>query len=178
MILFEFLLTYYSYQLFKEITATFIVECEVTTSKQRVDSFFMHGWLEKLSRYGLFKETNRVFLQNLRKQKPGLYEKIKDELSRNYHEDGFDLTEKDKDKASRKIQKMARDLYLLKSTFENHHQVKHYKSFQTLVQVFAQQCRVKEDTSGIFERVEIREKPEGNKIISSPHNTDAEYTRK
>lgn len=166
------------YQLFKELTAAFIVECAVTTSKQRVDSFFMHGWLEKLSRYGLFKETNRVFLQNLRKQKPGLYEKIKDELSHNYLDDGFDLTEKDKDKASRKIQEMARDSFLIKSAFENHHQVKHYKSFQTLCQVFDQQCIIKEDIGGPSDKVEIREKPEGDKIISSPHNTDAEYTRK
>jgi hypothetical protein len=166
------------YQLFKELTAAFILECAVSTSKQRVDSFFMHGWLAKLSRYGLFKETNRVFLQHLRKQKPGLYEKIKDELSRNYLEDGFDLTEKDKDKASRKIQEMAQDSYLLKSAFENHHQVKHYKSFQTLVQVFEQQCKIKEGTGGTSDKVEIREKPKGDKIISSPHNTDAEYTRK
>jgi hypothetical protein len=166
------------YQLFKELTATFIVECAVSTSKQRVDSFFMHGWLAKLSRYGLFKETNRVFLQNLRKQKPGLFEKVKDELSRNYLEDGFDLTEKDKDKASRKIQEMVQDSYLLKSAFEKHHQVKHYKSFQTLVQVFDQQCHVKEEAGCISDKVEIRKKPEGDKIISSPHNTDAEYTRK
>ena len=55
----------------------------------------MHGWLKILSRYGLFKETIRVFLQNLRKQKPGLYEEIKDELSQNYLEKDFDLTEKD-----------------------------------------------------------------------------------
>ena len=166
------------YHLFKELTTAFIVECAVSTSMQRVDSFFMHGWLAKLSRYGLFKETNRVFLQNLRKQKPGLFEKVKDELSRNYLEDGFDLTEKDKDKASRKIQEMAQDSYLLKSAFENHHQVKQYKSFQTLVQVFEQQCRVKEETGDISEKVEIRQKPKGDKIISSPHNTDAEYTRK
>jgi len=27
-------------------------------------------------------------------------------------------------------------------------------------------------------KIEIRKKPVGDKIISSPHNTDAEYTRK
>ncbi|MFX0067307.1 MAG: transposase [Candidatus Hermodarchaeota archaeon] len=169
-----------AYQLFKSLTKTFMVECSVSTKMQRVDSFFMHGWLEKLSRYGLFKETNRVFLQNLRKQKPGLYEDIKDDLSRNYLEDGFDLTEKEKDKANRKIQEMAQDLFFLKSAFEKHHQVKQYKSFQTLVDVFEQQCIVKEEnnTAGNSQNIEIRERPEGDKIISTPHNTDAEYTRK
>lgn len=181
-----------AYKLFKELTATFISECSVSTGMQRVDSFFMHGWLEKLSRYGLFKETIRVFLQNLRKQKPGLYEGIEKGLSMNYVENGFDLTEKDKEKVHQKIKEMANDLYMLKTAFENHHQVKHYKSFQTLVQVFEQQCEVKveksqnkepverddENTCDSFPEIEIRKKPVGDKIISTPHNTDAEYTRK
>jgi len=176
-----------AYKLFKNLTQTFILECGVSVRKQRVDSFFMYGWLERLSRYGLLKETIRGFLQNLRKQKPGLYEQTKSDLSRDYIESGFDLTEKDKKKANRKILEMARDMYLLKSAFENHSQVKHYISFQTLAQVFEQQCIVKpkkdqkgEDKEIICDspNIEIREKPEGDKIISTPHNTDAEYTRK
>ena len=176
-----------AYKLFKNLTQAFILECGVSIRKQRVDSFFMYGWLERLSRYGLLKETIRSFLQNLRKQKPGLYEQTKADLSRNYIESGFDLTEKDKEKANRKILEMARDMYLLKSAFENHSQVKHYLSFQTLAQVFEQQCIVKpkkdqkeEDKEIICDspNIEIREKPKGDKIISTPHNTDAEYTRK
>jgi len=171
-----------AYKLFKELTSRFIIECGISTRQQRVDSFFMHGWLKTLSRYGLFKETIRVFLQNLRKQKPGLYEEIKDELSQNYLENNFDLTEKDKDKAHRRISEMAKDLYLIKQAFENHKQVKHYKSFKTLISVLEQQCVVKEPSDkmecGNFPEIEIRDKPVGEKIISSPHNTDAEYTRK
>jgi hypothetical protein len=176
-----------AYTLFKNLTQAFILECGVSIRKQRVDSFFMYGWLERLSRYGLLKETIRGFLQNLRKQKPGLYEQTKADLSRDYIEIGFDLTEKDKDKANRKILEMARDMYFLKSAFENHSQVKHYISFQTLTQVFEQQCIVKaekdqkeEDKKIVCDspNIEIREKPEGDKIISTPHNTDAEYTRK
>lgn len=186
-----------AYQLFCDLTSAFIAECNVSTKQQRVDSFFMLGWLARLSRYGLFKETIRIFLQALRKHKPGLYEAIRDELSRDYLKDEFDLTEKDKEKANRKIKEMAQDLYYLKSAFENHHQVKHYETFKVLVSVFEQQCAVKEhsDDSGPGPKtefksddnnsadnslleIELREKPCGDKIISSPHNTDAEYTRK
>ena len=78
-----------AYKFFRDLTDAFIKECNVSTKKQRVDSFFMHGWLEKLSRYGLFKETNRSFLQVLRKHKPGLYKKVKSELSRDYLEKDF-----------------------------------------------------------------------------------------
>lgn len=166
-----------AYQFFQELTSLFIIECSVSTKKQRLDSFFMLGWLQILSRYGLFKETIRAFLLALRKHKPGLYEKIKDELSRDYLEKEFDLTEKDKDKANRKISEMARDLYILIAAFENHHQVKHYEGFKTLKKVFEQQCSVTKEKAS-EPKIEIRKKPVGDKIISSPHNTDAEYTRK
>jgi hypothetical protein len=203
-----------AYQFFRDLTGAFIKECNVSTKKQRVDSFFMHGWLKKLSRYGLFKETNRAFLQALRKHKPGLYEKVRSELSREYLEKDFDLTEKDKAKANRKIKEMAQDLYILKKTFENHKQIKHYESFKILAKVFEQQCIVKEERElppvkeeiidnseeriekekvqnesermgeekkeldEVLPEIEIREKPIGEKIISSPHNSDAEYTKK
>jgi hypothetical protein len=210
-----------TYQLFVDLTNNFIKICGVSTKKQRVDSFFMLGWLATLSRYGLFKETIRSFLQALRKHKPGLYTKVKDELSLDYLQDHFDLTEKDKEKTRGRIQEMAKDLYLLKTSFEHHHQVGHYQTFKTLAQVFDQQCAVKSEdapsssdkelievtkntapiepeeetlsddmiptdesadiTGNIFPaepEIEIRAKPVGDKIISSPHNTDAEYMRK
>lgn len=111
------------------------------------------------------------------------------------------FTEKDKDKTRGRVKEMARDLYLIKSSFEHNHQIRHYETFKTLVQVFEQQCVIKTkdesspaddepipgketievagDTATTPEpEIEIREKPEGDKIISSPHNTDAEYTRK
>lgn len=195
-----------AYQLFVDLTTAFIEECDISTNKQRLDSFFMLGWLAILSRYGLFKETIRVFLQALRKHKPGFYDNIKGELSHDYLQDNFDLTEKDKEKTRGKIKEMSMDLYLLKSAFESHDQVKHYETFKTLTQVFAQQCEIKSkkafpsDNTEIGKEavevssdtqseshashtdetpeIEIREKPEGDKIISTPHNIDAEYTRK
>ncbi len=168
-----------AYELFQKLTALFILECDISIKKQRVDSYFMYGWLAKLSRYGLFKETIRVFLQNLRKQKPGLYDSIYKEFSRDYLKDSFDLTEKDKENASRKIIEMAEDMYHIKTIFENHHQIKHYKTFQVLVQVFEQQCNIV-DNNDQANVVEIKKKPDGKgkQIISSPHNTDAQYTRK
>ena len=49
--------------LFTEIADEFIQCCGTTVKKQRTDSFYIHGWLKLLSRYGLFKETIRKFLQ-------------------------------------------------------------------------------------------------------------------
>lgn len=164
---------------FQKLTEKFADACGTSLKKQRTDSFFIHGWLRILSRYGLFKETIRVFLQNLRKQKPGLYENIRNELSRNYLAKDFDITEKDREQAARQVQKMAEDMWALCKVFSSHHQVKHYESFQTLSAVFHQQCEViREKEPESESRVVIREKPEGEQIISSPHNTASRYTKK
>ncbi len=164
--------------LFQELTLKFADACGTSLKKQRTDSFFIHGWLQILSRYGLFKETVRVFLQNLRKQKPGLCEGVVKELSRDYLANDFDLTEKDREKAQRRIKVMAKDMYLLYETFINHNQVKHYESFKTLVKVFDQQCETVEGANGEKMKIVIREKPKGEEIISTTHNTDARYVKK
>ena len=56
--------------------------------------------------------------------------------------------------------------------------MQHYESFKTLSKVLHQQCEVVEKKETATCEVIIREKPEGDKIISSPHNTDARYVRK
>jgi len=162
--------------LFIEISDAFIKSCGTFVKKQRTDSFFIHGWLRILTLYGLFKETIRKFLQVLRKQKPGLYQKINGKLSQDYLDRYFDLTEKDKKLAQRKISLMAKDLYLLKCAFENHKQVKHYETFEILSKVFTQQCKLKDNVANEPEIV-IKEKPD-KKAINTPHNPEAQYIRK
>ena len=119
-----------------------------------------------------------MFLQNVRKQKPGLYEDISKGLSRNYLDKEFDLTEKDHEKAQREVKRMAQDLYAVYTVFDKHHQVNQYESFKTLVTVFQQQCEVVENPEKTVREVVIREKPVGDEIISTPHNTDARYAKK
>jgi hypothetical protein len=163
--------------LFSTITRKFIELCGASVKKQRTDSFFVHGWLQLLSRYGLFKETIRKFLYILRKQKPGLYEKIKDELSKYYLDKEFDLTEKDNEKARRRVSQMASDMHKIIIAFENHKQIKHYESFKILKQVFEQQCEVKQDSDNQGPKIIIKDKPD-KKAINTPHNPQAQYKRK
>jgi len=163
--------------LFIEITDRFMELCGTSKKKQRTDSFFIHGWLKILSRYGLFRGTLRVFLGELKKKAGEVFEKVVGKLSKEYLEKDFDLTEKDREKAKRRIQEMAHDMYILIQEFAGYKEVRELESFKTLETVFAQQCQVVEGEEELA-KVEIREKPEGEKIINSPHNTDAEYMRK
>lgn len=57
-------------------------------------------------------------------------------------------------------------------------EVKGYESFKTLVTVFYQQCKVSEGNETSPCEITIREKPEGEEIVSSPHNTNARYVKK
>ena len=164
-------------ELFETITTGFVELCGTSLKKQRTDSFFIHGWLKTLSRYGLFKETIRVFLTKLRKAYGDLYEEIAGGLSREYLEKTFDLTEKDREKAQRRISEMALDMYSIVGKFEQNEDVNTMESYRTLETVFRQQCEIIEEKDGETQ-VEIREKPEGEKIISTPHNTDAKYVSK
>ena len=164
-------------ELFVDLTKEFIEQCGVSTKKQRTDSFFIHGWLQVLTRYGLFKETIRKFLMNLRKQKPGLYQNIQKELSKDYLEKEFDLTEKDRDLANRKISEMAKDLYRIVLAFENHHQIKHYETFKILQKVFKQQCELKDGKFQNEQEVILKEKPD-KEAINTPHNPEATYRKK
>ncbi|MCK5027367.1 MAG: transposase [Candidatus Pacebacteria bacterium] len=162
--------------LFNDLTNRFIELCGTSVKKQRTDSFFIHGWLKTLSRYGLFKETIRSFLLALNKHKSGLYAQIASGLSKDYLKGEFDITEKDHTKAQKMVTKMAHDLYKIKCAFENHKQVQHYESFKTLCLVFSQQCELQETSKEEYEII-IKEKPDKD-CLSTPHNTDARYTRK
>ena len=163
-------------ELFVKLTEAFIKACGTSLKKQRTDSFYIHGWLKKLSRYGLFKETIRKFLQALRKQQPDLYIHIKGQLSQDYLEKKFDLTEKDKELVHKKISLMAQDLYQLKLAFENHNQVNHYETFKILNKVFNQHCELNE-TNDKAPEIIIKEKPDSD-TICTPHNPEARYVRK
>ena len=163
-------------ELFTEITDRFMKLCGTSFNMQRSDSFYVHGWLKTLTRYGLFKETIRKFLQALRKQKPGVYKKIKGSLSLPYLDKDFDITEKDQELARKKVAMMARDLYQLKCAFEHHKQIQHYATFKTLSTVFSQQCQVKQQADSDPEII-IKDKPDKD-AICTPHNPDARFVRK
>jgi len=163
-------------ELFVELTEAFIKACGTSVNKQRTDSFYIHGWLKKLSRYGLFKETIRKFLQALRKQRPDLYIHIKQQLSQDYVEKKFDLTEKDQELVPKKVSLMAQDLYQLKLAFEHHNQVKHYETYKTLLKIFEQQCDIKQ-TQDKNSEIIIKEQPDRG-AICTPHNAEARYVRK
>ena len=69
----------------------------------------------------------------------------------------------------------------LKQEFQNNSEINCFKSFQTLLTVFSQQCNVEEQEDNedvVIIKEKIKANLEEEKIISTPHNTEAEYTKK
>ncbi len=164
-------------ELFAGLTDEFIKSCGASLKKQRTDSFFIHGWLKLLSRYGLLTETARKFLQVLRKQKPGLYKIIAGELSINYLDRECDLAKHDKKHAQKQICLVVKDLYRIITAFENHRQITRYETFNILCRVFTEHCEVKVHTDEGEPEIVIKEKPDSGSVCS-PHNTDVRCARK
>lgn len=54
------------FQIFLKLRDEFMRICRTSAAKQRTDSFFIHGWLQILSRYGLFKATSKKFRTDLK----------------------------------------------------------------------------------------------------------------
>ncbi|MDM8556400.1 hypothetical protein QUF75_16880 [Desulfococcaceae bacterium HSG7] len=161
---------------FAELANAFVKSCGTSLKRRRTDSFFIHGWIKLLSRYGLFKETIKKFSQALRKQKTGLYNNIKDDLSQPRLEKNFDITEKNKEETQRKISAMAKDMYKLIVTFENHKQVGRYETFKLLLKIFGRRCELKEEVKGSPETI-IKDKPDAGAACGT-HTPEAGYIRK
>jgi len=69
-------------------------------------------------------------------------------------------------------------MYRIYKAFANQDEVKGCESFKTPIMVFHQQCKGTEGSETSPCEITIREKPEGEWIVSSPHNTDARYVKK
>ncbi len=70
--------------LFEAITNRFVELCGTSLKKQQTNSFLIHGWLKTLRRYGLFQETIRVFLAELKKKTGDVFDEIAGKLSKQY----------------------------------------------------------------------------------------------
>ena len=94
--------------LFNELISKFVKLCGTSLKKQRTDSFFIHGWLQILSRYGLLKETIQKFLFELQKKIINDFTKVERKLSKKYlekiinttHNTDAEFTRKNKQKVT------------------------------------------------------------------------------
>src|SRR5450756_1329999 len=103
--------------------------------------------MRRLGRIGIFSQSIHTFLINLKRRHSEIFETIEKELVDRY------LTEKamscfslvKPSESGKTLEMVARDLFALVRRFRDHEEVKSLHSYNTLLRVLKDQCRVTEE---------------------------------
>ena len=179
-------------QLFADMTDRIIGVLGIHTDKQRLDSTHILSNIAILTRLGLFCETIRVFLHDVRRTLPEQWAGIPSGLRGRYlKDDGADTNYDDapKQEARRRLAVAARDLWRLCERFRGDGPAAKLESYGLLQRLLAEQCEVidtaaqpaADDADHNEEPVPVQIK-ENRQVaaasLQSPHDPDATYGHK
>jgi len=174
---------------FESVTDAIIKALGVRVTRQRLDSTHILSNFAVLTRLGLFCETIRVFLSELKKERPRLFGRVPAGLWGRYlKEDGTETAYKDarSDQARRRLAVCGRDVYRLIELFRNKKAAR-LKSYKLLERLFEEQCDVQprpqqpkdddDDASegGVPVKVKPPEEVESDSL-QTPHDPDVTYS--
>jgi len=122
--------------LFNRTTELLAKAFRVDTSKQRIDSVHIRSNMKRLGRLGIFSRSIHVFLVNLKRQRPAIFETIDKELVDRY------LTEKalgcfslvKPSESGKTLEMVARDLFSLVRRFREDREVNSLHSYNAQLQ--------------------------------------------
>ena len=135
--------------LFEGTTGRIIEALGVETEKQRLDSTHITSNIARLTRLGLFCETERVFLKELQKNSKEKFEAVPEGLRRRYlKDDGTDTRYQDarRTETRRRLKVCAQDLWRLVDRFKGDKEVEALETYGLLKRLLKEQCEVKPDT--------------------------------
>ncbi|MEK7721000.1 MAG: transposase, partial [Elusimicrobiota bacterium] len=130
---------------FKETTGKMITILGVSVEKQRLDSTHILSNIARLNRLGLFCETIRVFLKELRKELPEKFVEVPEGLRGRYlKNDGGEQPYQDarKEEAPRRLKVCARDLWRLLERFKQDEAIRALASYGLVSRLFSEQCEI------------------------------------
>jgi len=134
--------------LFEEMTGKIIEALGISTERQRLDSTHITSNIARLTRLGLFCETSRVFLKELRKESKRKFESIPEGRRRRYlKDDGAPSGYHDakSSEAKRRIGVSARDVWRLVDRFKGDEAVEALGSYGLLKRLLDEQCQLVEE---------------------------------
>jgi len=178
--------------LFSQITDGIAAALGQKTTRQRLDSTHIVSNIRQLTRLGLFCQTTRLFLTQLRAEQEALFQAVPVSWRRRYlKEDGQATAYEDgkKEQVRRRLPVVARDLWRLIDRFRGHEQIAGWESYQLLQRLLDEQCVVLAKADKIESEaadagdspapVGLREPKEIKaNSLQSPHDPDATYGHK
>jgi hypothetical protein len=164
--------------LFESVTDKLAKVFSVDTSRQRYDSVHLFSNMRHLGRIGLFVATIRKFLVNLKRHHKDLFEALDQELTNRYlTKQGQVVFSMVKPSESvRTLEVLGNDLFSLVEQFTSNPHVSGMSSYQLLVRLLREQCRV-EPRAGTGEpKVSIKPNKEvPSDSLQNPSDPDASY---
>lgn len=128
---------------FTDITDKIIAKLGIRAGKQRKDSSHILSNMKTLRRLELFVTTIAVFLRELRKEKPGRYEELPEEIRKRYIErEKGSFGDARGSEARRRVEQCAADAWLLLETFRDNKKIRALDGYRLLTRLFSEQCEV------------------------------------
>jgi len=162
--------------IFKAGTEKLAQVFKVNIDKQRIDSVHIKSNMRRLGRIGIFSESIRKFLVNLKRSSKDQYETIANAVVDKYlSETAFGCFSRIKPSESKKTLKdVSRDLFDLIQQFKDCPDVTSMYSYQLLERVLKEHCNLTDDTDN---PVEMKEpKAISSASLQNPSDPDATYS--
>ena len=179
-------------RLFEEVTGRILEALGVSADRQRLDSTHIMSNMAVLTRLGLFCETLRVFLRELKKALPEKYATIPAGLRSRYLKDDARPNRYEGARSSegrRRLRVCARDVWRVLDRFRGDEDAAGLGSYSLLKRLFSEQCEetaeaapaAEGDADGGDSPVAAQPraaKEVGSDSLQSPHDEDATYGHK
>jgi hypothetical protein len=164
--------------LFESVTDRLAKVFSVDTSRQRYDSVHLFSNMRHLGRIGLFVATIRKFLVNLKRHQRALLDALGQEWTNRYlTKQGQAVFSMVKPTESvRTLEVLGNDLFFLVEQFKSNPHVTGMSSYQLLVRLLREQCRVEQDPEAKGPMVSIKPNKEvPSDSLQNPSDPDASY---
>jgi hypothetical protein len=148
--------------LFERVTDKLAQVFSVDTSKQRCDSVHIFSNMRHLGRIGLFGNTIKKFLVNLKRHHKDLFEALDKGVTDRYlskrGEAVFSMVKPSE--SMRTLETLGADLFFLIERFKENESIIGMSSYQLLVRLLKEQCHVEQDAETQVQRVSIKSNKE------------------
>jgi hypothetical protein len=167
-------------EIFEKVTATLVEKFKVNTGNQRLDSMHISSNMRHLGRIGLFVQTIRKFLVNLKRHHSDQFRKLPAEAVDKYldrkQENAFSMVKPSE--SHNTLKQLAEDLFMLVERFKADEAVNGMSSYHLLVRLLKEQCIVSRPKGGRKRKIEVSPKANRDVAASSlqnPSDPDAGY---
>jgi hypothetical protein len=164
--------------LFESVTDKLAKVFSVDASRQRYDSVHIFSNMRHLGRIGLFVNTIRKFLINLKRHERALFDALGPDWTNRYMtKQGQAVFSMVKPSESiRTLEVLGEDLFFLVEHFRENPHVTGISSYQLLVRLLREQCRVEQKADAGEPRVSIKPNKEvPSDSLQNPSDPDASY---